>query len=85
MEAKETRKLARKLAMTGGYEVKLDAQLQLEELGILVDKWSPELENYERGSKAFASSIAARVLKEICSHPTASSELIDKVTSLIES
>lgn len=59
---KSLRKEARKLAMTGGYEVILASDLTPQDLEKLYTLFSPELDKYPAGEASYKNSLAYRVL-----------------------
>ena len=61
----QLRKRARKLAMTGGYEVQLSRDLTTEELKELARKFEDEHDRYPAGSAAQSASLAGRILSLI--------------------
>lgn len=69
------KKLSRKKAMTGGFELQLARHLSGEQLRELVERFSGVLAEYRMGTSEFRSSNAYRVLAQAIGHPEASAEL----------
>ena len=61
----ELKKLARKYAMTGGYEISIKPNLTIDELTELVERYSQELESFDKGTSNWRSSNAYRILSLI--------------------
>lgn len=57
------KRLARRYAMTGGYELSLRADLEEKQLIELVQLYLPELESYAKQDLRYKSNNAYRVLK----------------------
>lgn len=79
----QLRKRARKLAMTGGYEVSLPGNYEETQLITLFELHQKELNRYEQDSAAFHASISVRILRAIQSHPSCSTSLADQVDSCL--
>jgi hypothetical protein len=84
MTVKELKKLSRRLAMTGGYEVELASGLNVEDLQQLVEIHLPELESYEKGTTKYRSNNSYRVLNLVSSHPSVSIELSEIIQKILK-
>ncbi|MCB0328206.1 MAG: hypothetical protein KDD70_01045 [Bdellovibrionales bacterium] len=71
----EVEKLARRYAMTGGFEVALPESLSSSERFQLRAVWEPRLEKYPAGSAARCSSLAGRILGALEAHERGEIEL----------
>ena len=63
------KKLSRKLAMTGGYEIALRSDLVVDDLRELIDQHLPELKKYPSGTAEYCSNNSYRVLELVAAHP----------------
>lgn len=79
----ELYKLARRYAMTGGYEIVVGDNLTTDELTRLVDIYSGELMRYPAGTSARQASLAYRLLSGIKLHKNCTSQLEKQVTRSI--
>ncbi|MBX7137126.1 MAG: hypothetical protein K1X83_04010 [Oligoflexia bacterium] len=59
----EVKKAARRLAMTGGFEVALQEGLSEQQLTVIIDRFGPEVGVYEMGDARRRSSTAFRILR----------------------
>lgn len=65
MSIEDTRKLARRLAMTGGYEVRLRPGMEEGELALLCALWVPELKSFPEDNSERRSSLVYRILRSV--------------------
>ena len=79
----QLRKLSRRYAMTGGYELALKSDLTVPELGELVDKYIPELGAYSPDSALRRSNNAYRILKLVVEYPGTPADLRERVEPLL--
>ncbi|RMG42114.1 MAG: hypothetical protein D6719_07180 [Candidatus Dadabacteria bacterium] len=78
------KKQARKLAMTGGYELTLSSDLGSHDLTRLAEMFIEELEkNYPEKDSRRRASNAARVLKLVSEHPATDQLLIKRLKKLL--
>jgi len=64
----QLKKLARRYAMTGGFEINLKEDLTEPDLDRLIELYLPELEKYQGTSAERMNSIAASVLRLVQQH-----------------
>jgi hypothetical protein len=83
LSLKELKKLSRRYAMTGGYELVLRPGLNKKDLNTLLTLYRPELKSYQSATSKFKSSNAFRILLLVKKHPCADTELIDIIDSLL--
>ncbi|MCI5065849.1 hypothetical protein MRY87_09010 [bacterium] len=87
-EVRLVEKEARKLAMTGGYEVQLAEGLTQEELEEIFVRWSGRWREqgtkYGQGSASHRATISARILALLESSPNISPKLRDQVAALTD-
>lgn len=83
MSLKEIKKLARRYAMTGGYEVLLAEGLKTVDLFKLFETHAEELKLYSPKSSTYRSNNSYRVLALIKKHPLVTRELISKLNDII--
>lgn len=83
LSLKELKKLSRRYAMTGGYELALRPGLNKKDLNVLLSLYSPELKSFQPTTTRFKSSNAFRILQLVKKHPCADTELIDIIDSLL--
>ena len=76
------RKRARKLAMTGGYEVVLSPELKQEQLLELLSLYESELSRYEKNTAAYSASLSGRILQQLATHPDIGEEEKKRVQKL---
>lgn len=81
---RDVEKLARKLAMTGGYEVCLAPCLTHEGVEKLTATWSKELGKYASGTKAQQVSLAGRMLKLLLTDSSVEREQRERIIALLE-
>lgn len=79
LDLKKIKKLARRYAMTGGYEVALRDGLSADELLQLIDLHLPEALQLDPNDLRFQASNAYRVLKLVRAHPDLSSEAASRL------
>lgn len=84
MEPKAVLKLARRYAMTGGFEVQIEDNLSEADLLKIVGTFSSMLDNYPKNDLRWKTSIAYRVLGQIRECRNASNELKQKVAVLMD-
>lgn len=80
---KQLSKLSRRYAMTGGYELCLAEKLTSEDLGLIIERFIPPLEAYERSEARYRSSNAYRILNLVFNHPELTEEQRQTLSSLI--
>ena len=61
--ASQARKTARRLAMTGGFEIGLREGLSEPELTLIIERFAPELEAFDANAAQRRSSTAFRILQ----------------------
>ena len=66
---KQLSKLSRRYAMTGGYELSLEEGLSTEDLSVLIERYIPVLEEYDKEEARYHSSNAYRILNLVSKHP----------------
>ena len=79
----ELKKMARRFAMTGGYELALKNGLSSHELKNLSEIHILDLKNYKKGTSTYRSNNSYRILKLILSHPKTAHDTQEKISSLI--
>ena len=65
LEVAQLKKLSRRYAMTGGYEITLKQGLTTEDISVIARRFIPELDTSARGSSAYKTSNAYRILSLI--------------------
>ena len=83
MTPPQLKKLSRRYAMTGGYEIALKGNQSQSDLEKLVEIYGPELANYSRSDARFRTNNAYRILYLIYNVDCASSELKDKISIIL--
>lgn len=83
LSLKELKKLSRRYAMTGGFEIGLDPEITQEQLKELAEIHLPELQNYSKASATYRSNNSYRILALIQSHPLVQSEVHDMIKEII--
>lgn len=83
MSLKEIKKLARRYAMTGGYEIELSQDLSDEQINQLAEIHIPELANYQKGNSTFRSNNSFRILEIIYANPSIRPELSEKIKEIL--
>ena len=79
----DLKKLSRKYAMTGGYELSVPHGLSKQALVAIATTFGPELELFESKNSAYYASNAFRILSLILEHPLADEEVRSFVTKFL--
>lgn len=74
MSAAELRKLARRYAMTGGYELALPETLEESEVNQLIERYREDMKRYVSEPVKLRTCNAYRVLRMLYDHPQVSAE-----------
>lgn len=80
---KELKKLSRRYAMTGGYEVALKPDLSERDLERLVEMHVPELAAYNKNSSRYRTNNSYRILSLINESPAAGEKLRERLASVL--
>ena len=83
LEIEQLKKLSRRYAMTGGYELSLEQGLSADDLELLFERYSVELKKYTPGTSAWYSNNAFRVLDLLRSDLKTSEKVRDKVNEFL--
>jgi len=82
-EVREVEKQARKLAMTGGYEVSLSSDMSSADIDIILEVWSKQLDKYTIGTKAREVGLAGRILGLLREHPHVSESQKSQISAIL--
>lgn len=75
LSLQEVKKLSRRYAMTGGYELSLAKGLTVADLLELVRLFGPELRLYQSADSQYVASNAFRIISLVRNHPCADIEV----------
>ena len=84
MSLRELKKLSRRYAMTGGYELSLPSDLQLADIEKMQALYLPELSEYPSGSAARRSCNAYRILQLLSEHENCPQSLRGSIEQELE-
>ncbi len=80
----QLKKLSRRLAMTGGYEITLRKDLELNDLRELIDLHLPELSQYPSGTAEYCSNNSYRILELLLDCPELSVQERERVREYVQ-
>lgn len=84
IEPGQLKKLSRRLAMTGGYEITLRQDLEVNDLRELIDLHLPELAQYPSGTAEYCSNNSYRILELLLDCPELSVQERERVREYVQ-
>jgi hypothetical protein len=79
-----TKKLARRYAMTGGYEICLKNDLTTQQLADLVQLYKLEIKSFSKINSHIKNSLAFRILKLVSLHSLTDRAIREELRSLLD-
>ena len=83
MSLAELKKLSRRYAMTGGYELSIKDGLEASDLEALIELMAPEVKCFQKLNSEMRSSNAYRILQLVLEHPCVDTVMVKQVEKLL--